>query len=247
MVYAIGVVVDARLAARVQSLGLTLSPQLLRPIIITTLPLGLSIAVSSISTNTPRYALQHFSGPEAVGIYSAAVYVLVVGGLVIAAIGQAASPHLADRVAARDFRGFQQLILRLALCGFGLAVAATLVTAVAGGALLARLFGDAYASAAYALLILVASTIPSYSAVFLGTAANALREFKVQLPISVTSGIVVAAVSVTAIPTHGVNGAALAILAGAIVDFISYWLIVRRRIRRAIKLNSNLEPSGSLT
>lgn len=245
IVYAIGVVVDARLAAQVQSLRPTFSPQRLRPVIVTTLPLGLSIAVSSISTNTPRYALQHFSGPEAVGIYSAAVYVLVVGGLVIAAMGQAASPHLADRVAAGDFRGFQQLILRLVLCGFGMAVAATLLTAVAGEALLTLLFGQAYASAADALVILVASTIPSYSAVFLGTGVNALREFKVQFPISLTSGLVVAAVSLVIIPGYGVNGAAVAILAGSSVDFIAYWLIIGPRIKRAVQRGSNVGSSKS--
>lgn len=190
-------------------------------------PLGLAMATSSFGSMLPRYLLQATQGSREVGVYSAIASLMAVGGLVINSVGQAISPRLVAHVAGNDLRRFRSDVRRLTAFGTALGLVGVALCAVAGAPLLGLLFGAEYESGSTALLILALGATVSYSAVFSGTALNALRRFDVPLPVTLASAAITAALLVPATVAWGIEGAAAAVVGGACVELLLY--------RRAIK------------
>lgn len=235
---------DGVLARRVEgSIRPVINRFNLRRLVSLTLPLGGSIAVGSLTTNVPRYVLQSFTGASAVGIYSALSYFLIVGGMVVGAAGQAATPRLAQSYADGDTVYFRRLLKRLVFSSTCFALILTGFVACFGGQILDLAFGRVYAKESGVLLVLVASTIPAYAAVFLGTALNAVRVFRLQLPLALVALVGVAILCVLLIPSYGLMGAAIALVGGGMINLISYLWIVASRL---LEIERGVHGRGSV-
>lgn len=209
-----------------------------KKLVLMTAPLGLAMATSSFGAMLPRYALEATQGARAVGIYSAVAYLLVLGGLVVNSLAQAAAPQLAKQLAVRDLDTFRSHVRRLTLFGALLGVAGVALAAAAGRPILRLVFGPEYASGAQALVILMVGAAISYSAVFAGTALNALRRFEVPLPVTALSAVVAAALLVPASSWWGIEGAAAVTAVTALLELVLYHRAVRREYERLAVLES---------
>jgi O-antigen/teichoic acid export membrane protein len=186
------------------------------------LPLGVVITLGSLAVNIPRYFVEHHLGARALGIYSAISYVMVAGGMVINALGQSAAPRLARNFAAGDGRAFRRLLVRLCLLGASIGSAGLLVVLVAGRPLLTLLYRPEYAEQTSLFVWLMAGQALNYTYVFLGTGVNAMRNYRIQLPIHALSTASLVATCAVLVPRHGLTGAAWAVMAGAVVEAIGY-------------------------
>lgn len=65
------------------------------PLLGTSLPLGLVMMLISLNTNLPRYFIEQQLGERELGIFSALAYLMIVGTMVVNALGNSASPRLA--------------------------------------------------------------------------------------------------------------------------------------------------------
>src|SRR5205807_1688389 len=74
------------------------------------LPLGLVLMLGSLSTNTPRYFIEHQFGSRELGIFSAIASLLNIAKTIVNALGQAALPRLARLFASQDIRPFLRLV-----------------------------------------------------------------------------------------------------------------------------------------
>ena len=93
------------------------SPRLLGRLAWLALPLGIVMLLISLNTNIPRYFIQHYWGARELGIFAAMAYVVVAEAMVITALGQAASPRLAQYYAAGNQRALYLLVAKLlAVC-----------------------------------------------------------------------------------------------------------------------------------
>ena len=80
------------------------------------LPLGVIAMLLSFNANVPRYMIGHFRSVKELGIFSALSYILIAGTIVVTALGQSATPRLAQ-YAAQGKIEFRALSLRLILTG----------------------------------------------------------------------------------------------------------------------------------
>lgn len=198
------------------------------------LPLGISVSVGSLVANVPRYLLQAFEGAAGLGIFAALAYLLVATSTIATAMSEGASARLANQYAAGDATGFTYVLHRLVLAGIGLGLAGTLGAALLGRPALWLLFGEDYADEWLVLVVLMVAATLQYAALFLGTAVNAMRLFKVQVPINVAGLVVTTAACLVLIPTWGLMGAAWAMVAAQAAQGVMYAWLYLRRVRPAL-------------
>lgn len=217
----------------------------LRPLLIMVVPLGAVSAIGSLQTNIPRYFLDGFAGRAELGVWAAVSYLLVFGHMAIGALANAALARLARHAADQDWRAYLRLLARLLTIGVAIGVVTVAASVVLGEPVLRLLYSDEVAAHADILTLLAVSAGLLYSYLFLGTAMDALRSYRIQPWIHLTTALVIAGACAVLVPRRGPDGAAWALVAGYAVECAAYVvsvsLVVRGRIRR-----SQATPSAPL-
>ena len=204
-----------------------------RRLALTSLPMGVVMLLVSVNANLPLYVIERTLGSADLGIYTALAYLIVAGATVVNSIGQAVSPRLAQLYSRGETRSYLRLMGRLV--GFGLlcGAAGALLSAVGGAEILSLLYGPGYAGHVPVLVLLSIAGGVGFAASFAGYGMTAARLFAVQIPLFLVVDGVVLASAVALVPTHGLGGAAMAILVGALVQLAASLLVIARSIRRA--------------
>jgi O-antigen/teichoic acid export membrane protein len=221
-------------AYRVRSLGVSPRPRLrlsaMFQLARLALPLGVAMVLASLIVNVPRYVLESQLGGGKLGIFAVLAYSLVASGTVASALVEAAMPRLSNLYVARDLAGFKLTLWRLMAMGAVLGLTGVLAALLLGEPALDLVFGPQYGREGGVLLLLTAAATLQYTAVFLGTAVNAMRLFTVQMPINLASLVVVFLVSWFTVPAMGLAGAGLAVLAAEAVQSLCYVLVLMRAV-----------------
>lgn len=218
---------------RVRSLGVPIKPVFDRDILMLArqaLPLGVSVSIGSLSVNVPRYLIGFYKNTSAIGIYAAMSYPLVATATIAGALVESATPRLSKLYYAGDANRFRSTMYKLVFLGATLGLSGIITAAIAGKILLRVAFGSQYADASNVLVLLMVAATLQYTTVFLGTAVNAMRLFTVQAPISLAGLVTVFLVGVMVVPHIGLYGAALAVIAGQVIEGTCYLVLLRRVI-----------------
>ncbi len=195
------------------------------------LPLGVVMAIISLNTNIPRYFVERLLGERELGYFSALAYLMVAGNTVIGAVGQSASPRLAQYYAEGQRDRFSRLLGRLAGIGILLGLAAVTVSALFGRHILAMLYRPDYAQHADAFVWLTVASGISFVASFLGYGMTAARVFRMQMALFAGSSVLMALVCVMMIPRGGLIGAAQALLIVSVANLLGSTAIVGWALR----------------
>lgn len=205
------------------------------------LPLGLVMMLISLNSNIPRYIIERTLGEAELGIYSAMAYLQVAGTTVVSALGQSASPRLAQHYAAGQYGAFRRLLLRLVGLGAGLGAAAVLGALLLGRPLLTLLYTAEFAAHNDVLVWLMAAAGVGFVASFLGYGLTAARQFRIQLPLFAAVDALTLTACLLLIPAHGLLGAALAGLAVKLLQAL-LTLLALARARRSRPQSCQMEP-----
>jgi len=174
------------------------------------LPLGLVMMLISLNGNIPRYIIERTLGEAELGIYSAMAYLQVAGGTVVSALGQSASPRLAQHYAAGQYGAFRRLLLRLVGLGAGLGAAAVLGALLLGRPLLTLLYTAEFAAQSHLLVWIMAAAGVSYVSATLLYPVSATRRFPTLLIPYLVQTCLTALAALLLVPNQGLGGAALA-------------------------------------
>lgn len=197
------------------------------------LPLGMVSVIVSLQTNVPRYRIAQCFGRSELGLFAALAYLVVAGGVVIAAMGQSVTPRLATYFADGRLDQFKALLRRLLAFGLALGVASIAVSAWAGKPLLSLLYGPPYAARQPVLVVLMAGGAFNYVSSFILCGILATRHFAIQLPIAgVSLGATCAAAHIL-VPRMGLMGAALSLVLGSMLSAGCYGVALGGILRRA--------------
>jgi O-antigen/teichoic acid export membrane protein len=194
-------------------------------------PLGVVSFLMSLNTNIPRYLVHLQLGERELGIFAAMAYLTAVGATVVSALGQATLPRLATLHIEGRRRSFVQLLGKMAAVIVGIALLGFGAAAAAGEPLIRLVYGAAYAEYAFLLVPVIAWTAVSFLTSILTFAATAVRQFDIQMPISVLAITVTGATSAVLIARWGVAGAAWGALAGTAVHALGNLAVVAYALR----------------
>jgi O-antigen/teichoic acid export membrane protein len=196
------------------------------------LPLAFVMMLGALNTNIPRYFLERTLGEAQLGIFTAIASLMVPGQLIVGAFGQAAIPRLARDYADGRTPAFRVLLgKQLAVAG-ALGVGGILAAMLGGEALLHLLYGPRYSGYGDLLVWLMGAAAAIYLASALGWAMTAARYFAAQIPLVLAVVGVSTAVCWWMVPTHGLRGAAVAMLIAALVWVAGSGVIVTHGLRR---------------
>lgn len=196
------------------------TPRMLWRLALLALPGGIVMMLISFSGNIPRYFIAGHLGTHELGIFAALVYPMVAGSTVIGALGQSATPRLAQIYARADRHAFALLLGRMVIIGAVLGVLGVFVVWLAGAPILTLLYRPEYANYVHVFLWIAIATGLGYAASFLGYGMTAARYFRAQVPVFFVTMLVTAAACALLIPRYQLVGAAFAILAATVVQAI---------------------------
>jgi O-antigen/teichoic acid export membrane protein len=190
------------------------------------LPLGLSTMLNSLSITIPRYYVEHYQGERGLGIFAGMAYLLTVGTITVAALGQSAMPRLATYYAAQDRAEFQKLLTQLALAGLLIGVAGVGLAYAVGRPVLTLIYRPEYSENVDAFVWLFVGAGIGYVAAFLGYGITAARFDRVQLPLFAFVAGAAWLASIWLVPSQGLAGGAQAIAFGNLVQAVGSAAVV---------------------
>jgi O-antigen/teichoic acid export membrane protein len=183
-------------------------PGILRNLLVTAFPLGLTFMFVALNTNMPRY----FFDEHSLGIFAAVASLILVGNTVILSMGQASLPRMARAYADRNLAAFKALLLKLLALATILGVCGLLLALLAGGPILQLLFTAEIAEHTHLLNLLVIAAILEFNTAVLGTAVTATRSFGRLLVAFAAVAPLALLLSALLIPARGLPGAAWALM-----------------------------------
>lgn len=198
------------------------------------LPLGVAAMVISLNSAIPRYFLEAYSGKRQLGIYAALSYFIVVGNLLTNAVGQSVLPRLAKLYTSQEQRRFRHLLAALLACSAAVG-AASMAIALGFGKRILLIYGKEYANAYPVFLIIMAAASIGYFISILNFTLNAIGAYKIQMPLFLVTTALLLFTCRVLIPTHGIAGAAIALLicSGSQATLSATVLVLRARARDA--------------
>lgn len=201
------------------------------PLLRSALPLGGTMMLVSLNGQIPRYFLEGSAGRTGLGVFAALHQLVAVGNLVISAIATAASPRLANAAHRGDRAAFRALSAKLYGLIAAISVGGILLSLVAGEAILLRVFGPEFAAHSDVLVLLAVAGSVGFACAVPGHGLTAVGAHGIQLPLFCLVTAVSAGLSAIWIPSHGLRGAAFAILGTFAVQFVASNFVLVRRLR----------------
>jgi O-antigen/teichoic acid export membrane protein len=183
-------------------------------------PLGLVMFLVSLLPMAPRFFLVREGGLAEVGVFAALSYLMVAGSTVVNALGQAATPRLARRWAAGEREAFAALLAKIGLLVICMGLAGTLLAWAVGDWVLALLYRPEYGAHRDLFVWLMAAATVSFVGSILGYGLTAARIFRVQVVQFAMVNVGLLGGCWVWIPSHGMIGAAWAMLLAYAVQVI---------------------------
>ncbi len=178
------------------------------------------ILLISLNLNTPRYFIEFYQGDHALGIFAAMAYIPTAGDMVINALGQSASPRLAQYYATGDRRGFIRLLAQLLVMATLMGLMGITLAHMAGAKILSFFYSPEFAKQAPVFVLLIATASIGYLCSLLGYSMTAIRQFRVQAPLFCWVTGITTFLCYQWIPTQGLTGAVLALMVAAGMQFL---------------------------
>jgi O-antigen/teichoic acid export membrane protein len=193
------------------------NPAAMRKLAVMALPLGFAMMLVSLNANMPRYFVEHWWGPQSLGVFAALSYLSVAGSTVVNAIGQAAMPRLALCYASDQRTGFVYTLAAMSAVAGALGAGGFAILALFGKPVLRVLYGAVYAERVDVALWVMGGATILYVASAMGYGLTSARCFRPQLPLFGVVTVVAAGASLLLVPRYGLIGAAAAqAIAGAV-------------------------------
>jgi len=176
-----------------------------------TAPLGLVAWVGTFFTSIPRLALDKFAGRGDVGYFVTISTLLVLGNMLMSALGQSTSPRMA-KYYLENRQGYKLLVLKLTGIAGLTGILGVLISITFGKVILRLLFTPEYAEHSWLFTQLMVAGTFLFLFASMNTALTAARKFFVQLPIYAFSALVCGISVFALIPRYGMSGAAWSLL-----------------------------------
>lgn len=192
------------------------------------LPLGVVTALGTLQQSIPRYVIEGRMDLKSLGVFSAMIYLMNAGSMLVTALGQAAVPRLAIQYSGGDIGSFVRLLRGLLVFGVVLGLGGVVVAWAGGERLLSLLYTPEFGGHPGAFLILMIAGLVSNIFAFLGVALTAMRVFKTQAPVHMLIAGLNLVLCLVLVGPLGLDGAAYAVLGGLAAGTAAYsWIAVK--------------------
>lgn len=177
----------------------------------TSVPLGFTAALISLTSNIPRYTIPSILDEDTLGVFVSLAVVLQAGNLVFRSVEIPTIPRLAHFIDRRDRRNFWLLLARAIGLFAVVGLAGVLVGHFFGEQILVGVFGPAYTGFGRLLTLMILCTTFSQFAGMIESSLIASRITAVQIPMHCVTALSCLGLCVWLIPGWRLYGAAFAV------------------------------------
>jgi len=185
-------------------------------------PMGVAMGVNMLNVYLPRYFVSRFLGEHQLGVYATLASLVMVGTMVLSALGQSAGPRLASYYYKSEHNRFDRLFLFLIVAAFGVGAAGVCVAWFFGEDVLRVLFNSEVAVFSEALPLLLMGGIFLYMRNMTGISLTAMKVFRVQLILMLASIAMTTVFFLCLLPPYRIMGGAFAFLCSSAGSFLIY-------------------------
>lgn len=178
----------------------------------TAMPLGLVGLFQTLYASIPRLVIDKYFGKGEVGYFAALSSLLMIGMIIIAALGHAVTPRLA-KYYFENLGAYKRLLGKLMGIGAAIGISGIVVSSLFGKLILTLLFRADYAEHNDVFIWITIAGAILFIFSFMNAGLSAARKFKIQVPIYGLATTVCAGFSLWLIPYYGMIGAVWAIIA----------------------------------
>jgi O-antigen/teichoic acid export membrane protein len=216
------------------------------PLLRLAFPLGIITFLLALQGSVPRGVLEAYYNTATLGYFGSIAYPIALGAIVVDALGQSASPRLANYYIA-DIRQYQRLVRKLLWLAVIMGIVFVAGVLLMGKPLLRFLYTADYAGYQREFVILTIGAAIGFVSSFCGYSITAARAFRTAMLLKVMTCATVVPVSFLLIPSYGIRGAALTSVVvfgvGLVTSFTALVWIIRARKREVAM--AQVEPSSS--
>lgn len=196
-----------------------------------TAPLGLVAGLGTLFTSIPRLSLDKFIGRKEVGYFVAMSSLLVVGNMVIAALGQATMPRMA-KYYAENLKAYKLLLGKLTGVCLLMGVVGVVASILFGKLILTLVFTSEYAEHSRVFIHLMIAGCVWFLFSCMNSGLTAARRFAVQTLLYALCVVACVISAFLLIPHYGMFGAAWSLLACYCTGFIGCLICVVRTVQK---------------
>lgn len=207
-------------------------------------PLGAVLMLASLNLNLPRYFVEHHLGTRDLGIFSSLTNLLAAGSVVTNALGMGVAPRLAKYFENSRMKDFRILLTAAVGASVSIGAAGLAGSLLFGRQVLAIVYEPEYSRQQDILVWLMAASAFVYVGSMLGCAVTAVKCFNPQLPLLAVTAGTTALASMILVPSHGLRGAALAILISGVIQCAGGAYLLRSKCRGAATAAPVALPAG---
>jgi O-antigen/teichoic acid export membrane protein len=201
------------------------------------LPLSLVMGLNMAAMNMPRYWVARQLGDAQLGFFATIAYLMIAANMVIAAGNQAVMPRLAEDYVKAP-RRYCRLVLYMVVAAALLGLLCIAVTFAAGQHIMTLIYTAKYARFQSTLLWTMLGTAVLMLVSVTGVAMTAARRFGVQVWNSLAAAVATAIACAMLIGPYGLDGAAIAVLAGLVVKLLGQCLVLATLMPEAWRRHS---------
>lgn len=198
------------------------------------LPLGISASLDSLIANVPRYFVTLFIGIKEVGYFSAMIYLMNMGQIIITSINQTFLTKL-SYLLFNDFHKYKKLKNKLISLSLFFGTLVFIITFFGGDVILLILFDSSFVKYLNILQILMFAALIWYVSGILYVCLLATKKFNAQLYIYIISAIAMFFSLLILVPLYGMIGAAVGLIVTYAVRLVCSYIILMNLEKKIIR------------
>jgi O-antigen/teichoic acid export membrane protein len=207
---------------------------LIKKIVTTGVLTGLSLLLVYLLPNIPRFILEKFRSSFELGLFSGYLSLVVFSRIFVQSVVQNSLPYLAQHYDENNFDKFLSKLKTEALVITGLGLAQFILVPLSNF-LFPILFNKDFKGNEGLLCIIFGGSLFSFLAFVLNNAINAMKMFRVQLPVYAALVAISFILGFILIPKYGLNGAGMVFLLVNVCLCIMMGLIIYNRLQVRLK------------
>ncbi len=188
-------------------------------------PLGVTMAISSLNTNVPRYFTEKYVGTAQLGYFGSLAYIIALFRIAISAASLSALPRL-SKYYVKNVRAYLKLLAKLVVMAAFIGLSGVLLGLLLGSRFITIIYSEDYAKYNTLFLWLLFAGGVQYVSTMLCVGLTGARLFKIQVPLFLCVTLVTVLASWMLIPRFGVVGAAWSMLAGSLATGLGALAII---------------------
>lgn len=210
-----------------------------KKVILIGLPLGFVQMIFSFNASYPRYLLEFLESAEVLGYFSAIVYLVTIGNMMMNAVSQNFLPILSNKIKRKEYKSFKKnLYVNLTLVSLGLGVILILFSYLFGEFFLEIVYGAEYANYVDILILMSIAISVNFISWNFDTALLAMRYISIQPKISIAALILNVIVGYLLISKYGIYGATYTVIIINFVQLVLRIVFVNRRLKSFMRLKT---------